>query len=431
MSKVIESFLIALGFETDEKGIVQAENAFASLTAQALALGAAAAGMKIFGMASDFADSVDKIGKFSQLTGISAETVDALGYALEREGGAADGAFSALEKMMELMNTPFTGNDGWMEELARAGINPNLVMEARSAEEALAALAGQMAGLSKTQQLQAGHALGLDDATIRLLAKGRGGLSAYIAEAKALGVITKEQTKIADAFKDSQTDLDRVMRDVSHTFSGPMAKSITEATEKFTEWYKVNRDWINLGINDTAEVLADNLGKVATALGLIAGASILGGLSKVAGALGAAKTASVLSGVRGLLMRGGALGASTLIGLEFYEQLKELDINPATAGFLLGGKQGAAAGTALYDWMNSPESESDDSIGGARYPSSARGGSRGRGGNGGGGSTYNDNRLVEIKINGGDTNEVRRVIREEINEMAEQSMLDFSSAVAN
>src|SRR5690606_10550308 len=152
--------------------------------------------------------------------------------------------------------------------------------------------------------------------------------------------------------KDSQTDLDRVMRDVSHTFSGPMAKSITEATEKFTEWYKVNRDWINLGINDTAQVLADNLGKVATALGLIAGASILGGLAKVAGALGAANTASVLSGARGLLMRGGALGASTLIGLEFYEQLKELDINPATAGFLLGGERGAALGTTIADWMN-------------------------------------------------------------------------------
>jgi len=328
------------------------------------------------------------------------------------------------------MNTPLNEQDSWMKEMAKYGIvDPEVLLQAASAEEALALIADRFRELNTIQQFHAGRAIGFDDATIRLLAKGRAGLNAYINEAKALGIITQEQTAIAAAFKTSQTDLDRALRDMSHTFSGPVTEALTEATKAFTEWYKINREWITSGIDTVSQAVADNLGAIAAAVGLITGATVLASLAKLAELLGKAKAAAALGGAGGLLMRAPLLGLSAWGGWEAGKWLNENVVDPGVKR--LQGDPNATLGGVIYDWLNPPTPEPEPFVSAGGPRTRVRVGRAGAMGGDRSGTTYNDNRQVEINVNGGDIEQVRRVIREEVGEMAEQSTLDFSSAVAN
>lgn len=420
MSKVLESFLVALGFETDDKGLKEADNGFRALTAQALKFGSIIAGVKFGqGIIQDFAESNDKLGKFQRLSGISVDTIDTLGYALKREGGSADTAYGVLEKMFELINTPNTERDGWLADLARSGIaDPEVILNARTAEEAFGALAERFRELSKLQQMQAGRALGFDDATIRLLAKGREGLGAYIKEAHRYKTVTQEQVDVAARFLDSQTNLERIIKSVSDTFANDITRSVTSATNAFNDWYAINKKWIDSGIKDVSKAVADNMGLIAAAVGVIGASTALATLGKLLGFFGAGGAAAGLATAGTVLLRGGIVGASGYAGWSLGDFLNENIVNPGVRALTPGIRsEDQDLGGWLYDYIHGDKTAALAREMAVPYQAAA--------------NQVDQRRYVTINVNGGDPNEVRKIVREEVGGMTQETIYDFTGAVEN
>jgi phage-related protein len=110
-------------------------------------------------------------------------------------------------------------------------------------------------GLSKAQQIEMADKLGLRG-SIRLLQQGPEAIQELIKEAKALGVTTAEDAKIAAEFQDSLTDLWTVTKQVSRTISAQLAPILTKIINLFTDWWKSNRELIEQRLPHWVENLA-------------------------------------------------------------------------------------------------------------------------------------------------------------------------------
>ena len=127
--KVLESFLIALGMKVDEKSFQKADAAFGGLTKSALQLGAVFAGkLAIDKVVGDFKQAGTELNNFNKLTGLSTQNVQSLGQALKAQGGSASDAFSAMKKIQDLMASPITGDTGWFGDVAKLGLNPDVII---------------------------------------------------------------------------------------------------------------------------------------------------------------------------------------------------------------------------------------------------------------------------------------------------------------
>lgn len=300
--KVLESFMISLGLKVDDKSFKSGQTAFDGLTKSALQLGAVFAGkFALDKVVTQFADAGTKLENFNKLTGVSVENVQSLDYALRKQGGAAGDAFNALKNIQNLMASPLTGNVGWMGEAAKFGFDPNVVLNAKGTEDALNGIADSFQKMDKIQRLKAGEALGFDDAQIRLLSEGSQGLKDYRAQAEALGLLNSKQTGQAKELNQAMTDFDQTIDSIGKRIGSDLTPAVTELVTEFVDFYKANKDWIDLGIDKTVGVLADNLKLVAGAMALL-------------GASGALKGLAVLRGIASIGAAGGAAGGAAAAG---------------------------------------------------------------------------------------------------------------------
>jgi hypothetical protein len=207
-----------------------------------------------------------------------------------------------LTNIQNLMASPLTGNVGWMGDAAKFGLDPNVIITANSTEDAILGLADSFQGLSKIQQLQAGKALGLDDSQIRLLQSGRENIEKYYKSIQDVGILNKQQTEQANELSGAMIDFDKTIDSIANRIGSGLSPALTDLITDFTDFYKANKDWIDLGIDDAVGVLAENLKLVAAAMALL-------------GASGALKGLAVLRGLAGLGGAGaGGAGAGAAAG---------------------------------------------------------------------------------------------------------------------
>lgn len=315
--RVLESFLINLGLKVDSKSFQSGQTAFDGLTKSALQLGAVFAGkLAIDKVVGNFRDAGAQLDNFNKLTGMSVEGVQKLGFALKQQGGNADDAFNALKNIQNLMASPLTGNTGWIGDAAKFGFDPNVVLNAKSTEEAVTGIAEQFEKMSTIQRTQVGKALGLSDAEVRVYSEGAQALKDYRTEAERYGVISKAQSEDAKKFDQSLKGLDQTFDSIGNTIGAKLTPALTEMVEEFTDFYKDNKELIDSGLDTFFGAVADNLKIISATLLIIGGSSGLKALAAVrglvmgAGAAGGAGVAVAGAGASGLAIAGGGIGAA-------------------------------------------------------------------------------------------------------------------------
>lgn len=272
--QVLEQFMIGLGFKVDEKGAKDAQGVFDGLTKSALQLGGVLAGkLAIDKVMADFRQAGTEMYNFQKISGMTAASIDQIGFALQREGGNARDAYGFIKNIQSLIASPMTGNVGWMSEVARFGVDPNAVLGAKNAEDAILRLSDAFQGLTRTQQLQAGNALGLDDSQIRLIMKGRDAIEEYYRVSRDIGNINDDQTEDAKKLTEAYQDLDKVFESLGRDIAGELTPAVTELVNDFVELYKANKDIIDSGIKEFFGFIADNLKIITAALIFIGGAN--------------------------------------------------------------------------------------------------------------------------------------------------------------
>ncbi|ROM84117.1 hypothetical protein BK655_12245 [Pseudomonas brassicacearum] len=285
--KVLESFLIALGMKVDEKSFQKADAAFGGLTKSALQLGAVfASKLAIDKVVGDFKSAGTELNNFNKLTGLSTQNVQMLGQALKAQGGNASDAFAAMKKIQDLMASPITGDTGWFGDVAKLGLNPDVIIGAQSTAEALAGIAGEFEHMSSLNQRLAGQALGLDDSTVRLLMRGRDEVEKQLDSRGKLALMTQKQIEDAARLTHATSELDQVFTDIGNTIAGELTPAFAEMAEDFVAFYRDNKDLIDSGLKEFFGGLADNIELVSAALILMGGAGALKGLAALRAVVG-------------------------------------------------------------------------------------------------------------------------------------------------
>lgn len=310
--KVLESFLIALGIKVDEKSFQKADAAFGGLTKSALQFGAVLASkLAIDKVVGDFKSAGTELNNFNRLTGLSTQNVQALGQALAAQGGNAQDAFAAMQKIQDLMASPITGNVGWFGDVAKLGLDPNAIIGAQDTAEALANIAGAFEKMTPLNQRLAGQALGFDENTIRLLMKGREEVEKQLDSRSKLGVMTQKQVEDAARLTKANAELNLVFADMGNTIAGELVPAFAELAEDFTAFYRDNKDLVDSGLEAFFGALAKNIELVSVALALMGGISALKGLAALRALVGLGGAASA-AGAAGAVAGGAAAGASGL-----------------------------------------------------------------------------------------------------------------------
>lgn len=306
MSNVITSFLVGIGFDYDKKSADQIGTGIDGIKSKALQLGAVVAGaFGIKALTADFAQSRDMLGKFAEVFGVSANDVQAFGNALATEGGTLESFMSQLESIERARARIRVGDVGFFAPAGKAGIDPNQIADARTATEAYLGLADAFAGMNAQQRINAAEALGLDEASIRLLSQGRESVEALVAKFATIRPVTTDMTESAAEFNRQWLEMQQNIGGVADRISDKLVPAMSEAIRSVNGWVGANRDLINQYAVDPIAEQADKIAVTATLLGATGGLSGLAAMAKHIPAIG-----SGLSGVAGALSRITAVGAA-------------------------------------------------------------------------------------------------------------------------
>lgn len=179
----------------------------------------------------------EELGRFSERLNQNVEEVAIWGKLIQTTGGSAEGFRGTLEGLTNtLTEFSITGGGAAAETFARLGINAfDAGGKLKDAFTLLPEIADAFEGLSREESVNLGSKLGLDNATILLLQRGRNEIEALTQRQQRLGLITKEDTEIATQFnlawRDTQTALGSLARNIGFS----VLPILTTLQEKFQD----------------------------------------------------------------------------------------------------------------------------------------------------------------------------------------------------
>lgn len=340
MAKVISSLLVGLGFDVDQKGAREFEGSIDSVKSKALQLGSVVAGgFGLKALTADFASSRDMLGKFAETFGVLPNDVMAFGNALATEQGSLEGFMSQLENLERVRARILVGDVGFFAPAAKAGIDPSVIANAENATDAYLALADSFSTMTTQQRINAAEALGLDEASIRLLSKGREGVDQLVERFRTIRPVTESSTEAVAEFNRQWVEFGQNIGSATDSVSDQFLPVVNSAIDGINNWIGVNKDLVN-----------SNAVTFAGFSALVAGTGALNTLALLARYIPAIGTglASVASGAAAVTGVGAAAAAGYGIGTIISDKLPEdykLDLGRGIAQTLamFGNEEAQAA----------------------------------------------------------------------------------------
>jgi phage-related minor tail protein len=215
----------------------------------------------------NYVSSTDDLAKSAQRIGTTVEELQKLRHVATLSGVSVETMDSALLQFNKRLAEAATGKGKDLAALLqKAGISmKDATGRTRSAAEILPQLASAFAA-TKDQGTRTRIALAAfgkaGQELIPVLAGGGKEMKAMMAEMVSLGLITTEQAKEAEALNDAQDRMNKSVRGVSNAIMGSLVPAITPLVEQFTEWVKVNRAWISMGVTKFVKDFGNALANV-------------------------------------------------------------------------------------------------------------------------------------------------------------------------
>ena len=242
MANVISSLLVGIGFDFDKKSAKEVDKGIDGIKSKALQLGAVVAGAYgIKKLATDFADSADMLGKFSETFGGTASDIQALGSALTTEGGSLESFMGQLESLERARARIKVGDVAFFAPAGKAGLNPNDIANAESATDAYIGLADAFARMNRQECINAAEALGLDSSSIRLLSQGRESVDLLVEKYKTIRPLTDQMTGSAAEFNRQWVEVKANLSGIADTIGSELLPVINDVTMGINEWFSSDR----------------------------------------------------------------------------------------------------------------------------------------------------------------------------------------------
>lgn len=246
MSKTVKNFLVGVGYDYDNKGEQSALGGLDSIKGKVLQLGAVVGGA--FGLktlTTGFADAKDELGKFSQAFDVVPSEVNALGQALEHQGGSLSSLMGQLESLSAMRDNLASGDAGFFGELGKVGIDANVIIDAENATQAYILLADQIEKLDNKARRAAIGKLGFDNASLALLSKGSDEVRAIIDEENSVRFVTDEMIQQAADFKDSNKRFANYIGGFADSISSSIIPGMINTTTSINGFLSEHADTIN------------------------------------------------------------------------------------------------------------------------------------------------------------------------------------------
>ena len=168
---------------------------FAQLTEKAVAFFAVmAGGLELKEFAEKTMDAQVKAGRLADILGVDVVELQAYGEAAKFSGGSVEGfgaSVKALGEKLTVLGTKLRGAKMAGMALAQVGLSEVEVKD-KNVFDVMGMLADKFEGMDKLKAMKMGGILGLDEATVLMLTKGRKGMEEMAGEMKELGIASKE-----------------------------------------------------------------------------------------------------------------------------------------------------------------------------------------------------------------------------------------------
>ena len=218
---------------------------------------------KILSEVMSFAKGGEDLMLLAQSAGISAETLERYGHALENYGGGMSSALSTISHLNQQMQDLRFGGGGAIRDVAiRYGISLQGKKGLATGEEMLFNIAKRMESLGTQAQLDLGKKLGLDASTISLLQTGVAGLNEELEKASKFTLYSPEDIENSRKFQ-------LALRELRNSFEKVWAVLSRALMPILTTIMKAGAKVFNYLADHKAVVLGFFAG-VATLLGIVA-----------------------------------------------------------------------------------------------------------------------------------------------------------------
>ncbi|NOG69815.1 phage tail tip lysozyme [Roseicella sp. DB1501] len=219
------------------------------------ALGAILGAGTLAGMArlvTRFSDFGTELGNTSERLGTSAETLHGFQNAARLAGSDAGSLTAGMETLGETMQDALAGRNPAALRMFNAlgiGIRKS-AFEARGGAEAFSEVADKVAKLNGNPVIQAQFARtlfgGAADTLLPFLRQGKAGIEELRKEAERYGLLTAQNTKVADEFRRSQTRVAMAFEGLGNAISNSVAPVLAPLLNQFADLVAENRKWIGL-----------------------------------------------------------------------------------------------------------------------------------------------------------------------------------------
>lgn len=286
MANTLASFLVGIGLDYDTKGSKEAVSSLDSIRRTALQAGAAVAGA--FGaraLTKGLADQTRGYSLLAEQIGSTANELFALDRVYQRAGGGAGAIIGQLERLKELSASQLTGDLGWVENAAKAGINVDTILNVSDPAKIFDSIIAQLEGMSTNQRINAINALGLDPTTINIAEDGLKNFRMRMQEAMDMRSINSQLEKDSEEFATQWFDMWDNISGMTDRAGAKIIPKVNEITGSINEFFRSNREGINSGVDMVFGKVAENLELVAAAALSLSAAGIGGTLSGMARSL--------------------------------------------------------------------------------------------------------------------------------------------------
>lgn len=307
--------------------------------------GIAISGAGLLKLASDHAKALDELGKFARQVNVNVEALGEYEYAAARQGIAQQelrASLRALNTRLGQSRAGFGDLAGFLKTLPKAFRDQ--IKAAGSTEEAFDLVLRAMARIEDPARRaafaakffgeEAGPKLG------RLAEAGADGIEALRKEAHRYGVATKDQTDAAEAFVDTQENMNRTIAGLKMQIGGALLPVLRPLLIRLTDWILANKEilaqrvseWVQDLIRWIQEVdwsaIVDGAREVWTTVREAFGVldtyvQKIGGWGNALLLLFGTKLVAALGGIPGLVIAGTAVAVSQL--LEVWGELERFD----------------------------------------------------------------------------------------------------------
>lgn len=249
---IVRELVTLFSFDTDERGITQAENAVSGLRDQLFALLAAgaAAGASLFGLAQSTANYADDAVKTAERLGLTVERLQELDFALGINGTSFAEQRVSFQRLAGVAADAAAGVQGARDSFDAIGVSvTDSAGNLRSIDDLLLSVADGMAGLDNDTQRAAlaQDLFGRSGGTLlTFLRNGSAGIQDLAAEARDLGgVLSTEDARGAEAFNDEMLRLRTFVRGLKNDIGIGLIPIIREQITAVREWGQQNRELIS------------------------------------------------------------------------------------------------------------------------------------------------------------------------------------------